>query len=467
MSNKNSNEPVNKIKESEMFSSGNTDLFQYLDKKLNETSVSESKEKNIKVTMTNFYSDLLLVDLQKKIINKIDSKYVQANISKEELQSYLNDLMNIVALGETSAITQKERNMVVQSLLDEILGLGPLQNLINDEAITEIMVNSPEQVYVEKHGKLILSDVKFRNNDHVLQIIHKIVSPLGRRVDESSPMVDARLTDGSRVNAIILPLALKGPCITIRKFPSNPLTIEKLISYNSLTDKMANFLENAVAAKCNIIVAGGTGSGKTTFLNVLSSFIPSTERIITIEDAAEIQLHQPHVVSLESRPSNIEDKGEVTIRDLVRNSLRMRPDRIIVGEVRGAEALDMLQAMNTGHNGSLSTIHSNSPRDAITRLTTIVLYSGIDFPIKSIHEQIASAVDLIIYVERFPDGSRKITHITEVLDIEGDRILTQDIFYYEKTGTSYDKNRAEFKKSGIRPRIVDKFIAQGVPIGEW
>jgi pilus assembly protein CpaF len=369
--------------------------------------------------------------------------------------------------SEEFTITKKEINMVVQALKNEITGFGPLESLLSDNTVSEIMVNSAKEVYVEKKGKLVRTDIKFRDNQHVLQIIDKIVSPLGRRIDESSPMVDARLPDGSRVNAIVPPLAIKGPCITIRKFSSSPLTIENLISYNSLDNRMAEFIKMAVIAKSNIIVAGGTGSGKTTFLNVLSSFIPSNQRIVTIEDSAELQLNQDHIVSLEARPANMENMGEVTIRDLLKNSLRMRPDRIVVGEVRGAEALDMLQAMNTGHNGSLSTIHSNSPRDAISRLATIVLYSGIDFPMKSINEQISSAIDLIVYVERLSDGSRKVTSITEVLGMDQDTILIQEIFHFEKMTKSYDNIKGTFKSSPVRPKILEKFESSGLNLGAW
>jgi pilus assembly protein CpaF len=300
-----------------------------------------------------------------------------------------------------------------------------------------------------------------------MNIIDKILSPLGRRLDESSPMVDARLPDGSRVNAIISPLSLIGPVVTVRKFSSTPLTIENVIAYKTLDENMAKFIEMAVKARLNIIVAGGTGSGKTTLLNVLSSFIFDDERIITIEDAAELKLMQPHVVSLESRPPNIEGKGQITIRDLVRNSLRMRPNRIIVGEVRGSEALDMIQAMNTGHEGSMSTVHSNSPRDTLSRISTMILYSGIDFPLKAIREQISSAIDLIIYLERLPDGSRRVTHITEVVGMENETITLQDVFYFQRTGIQDGKIQGEFKCSVVRPRILDKFKEQGMDIERW
>jgi pilus assembly protein CpaF len=336
---------------------------------------------------------------------------------------------------------------------------------LNDETITEIMVNGPNQVYVERSGKLERTDVVFRSDEHVLHIIEKIVAPLGRRIDESSPMVDARLPDGSRVNAVIPPISLVGPSITIRKFAKDPFTIDDLINFGTLSLEMAAFLEAAVKARLNVVVSGGTGSGKTTTLNVLSSFIPEGERIVTIEDAAELQLSQEHVVSLETRPANIEGKGAITIRDLVRNSLRMRPERIIVGEVRSGEALDMLQAMNTGHDGSLTTGHANSPRDMLSRLETMVLMAGMDLPVRAIREQIASAIDLIVQQSRLRDGSRKITHITEVQGMEGDVIVLQDLFVYEQRGIdSSGKCLGTFRSTGIRPRAIQKLEAAGITL---
>jgi pilus assembly protein CpaF len=326
------------------------------------------------------------------------------------------------------------------------------------------MVNGPDQVFVERRGKLQLSDITFDDDHHVMRVIDKIVAPLGRRVDEASPMVDARLPDGSRVNAIIPPLSLVGPILTIRRFPKQPLLIEDLLRLGSLNEDMALFLSAAVRARLNIIVSGGTGSGKTTLLNVLSSFIPDDERIVTIEDAAELQLVQRHVLTLESRPSNIDSKGEVTIRDLVRNSLRMRPDRIIVGEVRSGEALDMLQAMNTGHDGSLTTTHANSPRESLSRLETMVLMAGMDLPVRAIREQISKAINIIVQQERLQDGTRKITAITEVQGMEGDTIILDDLFRYEQTGFEGGKTLGEYKAMGVRPKCFEQFQAMGVKL---
>lgn len=357
------------------------------------------------------------------------------------------------------------RKKVVDELINDLTGFGPINPLLLDEDVSEVMVNGPNQVYCEKKGKLILTDVTFRDNEHVMHVIEKIVAPLGRRIDESSPMVDARLPDGSRVNAIIPPLALNGPTITIRKFSEEPFVIDDLVQFGTLTKEMAMFLDACVKASLNIFVSGGTGSGKTTTLNVLSNFIPSDERIVTIEDAAELQLGQDHVVSLESRPPNIEGKGAITIRDLVRNSLRMRPDRVVIGEVRGAEALDMLQAMNTGHDGSLATGHSNSPRDMISRLETMVLMAGVDLPVKAIREQIAGAIDLIIQQSRLKDGSRKVTKITEVQGLEGDIIVLQDIFSFEQKGL--DENGKVIGKlvpTGVRPKFYERLEASGIEI---
>jgi pilus assembly protein CpaF len=337
-----------------------------------------------------------------------------------------------------------------------------MEPLLRDETITEVMVNGPQQVYIEREGRLELTNVTFQNDEHVMKIIQRIIAPIGRRVDESSPMVDARLADGSRVNAIIPPLSLVGPVITIRKFSATPFTVEDLIRFGTSTAEMFEFLEACVKARLNIFVSGGTGSGKTTMLNILSSFIPDDERIVTIEDAAELQLRQEHVVTLEARPSNIEGKGAVPIRELVRNSLRMRPDRIVVGECRSAEALDMLQAMNTGHDGSMSTGHANTPRDMLSRLETMVLMAGMDLPLRAIREQIASAVDLIVHQNRLKDGSRKITNITEVQGMEGDVIVMQDIFVFEQTGVVEGRIQGKLKPTGIRPKFVEKFEVAGI-----
>lgn len=367
------------------------------------------------------------------------------------------------------SLTRIEEAKVAQEIFDEVMGLGPLEPLLRDDTISEIMVNGARQIYIERGGKLQLTGTYFRDDSHVLKVINRIVSPLGRRCDESSPMVDARLPNGSRVNAVIPPIAINGPSITIRKFSSTPLKIGDLIGFNTLSHSMAHFLEAGVKGRCNVVVSGGTGSGKTTLLNVLSGYILDEERIVTIEDAAELRLSQNHVVSLEARPSNIEGKGVVAIRDLVRNALRMRPDRIIVGEVRSAESLDMLQAMNTGHEGSLTTVHANSPRDVISRLETMVMMSGMELPIKAIREQIASAVDLIVHQARFRDGSRKIVNISEVIGMEGDTVTMQDIFAYQPQG--YDDSgriSGKFTATGIHPRIIEKIRDNGVMCkDEW
>jgi pilus assembly protein CpaF len=351
---------------------------------------------------------------------------------------------------------------MLEQITDEIVGLGPLEPLLRDETITEVMVNGPRQVYIEKAGKIELTSVGFQNDEHVMRIIDRIISPLGRRVDESSPMVDARLVDGSRVNAIIPPLSLVGPVLTIRKFAASPLTTDDLIRFGTSTPEMFDFLRACVEARLNVFVSGGTGSGKTTMLNVLSSFIPNDERIVTIEDAAELQLRQEHVVTLEARPPNIEGRGAIPIRELVRNALRMRPDRIIVGECRSGEALDMLQAMNTGHDGSMSTGHSNSPRDMLARLETMVLMAGVDLPLRAIREQIASAVDLVVHQERMRDGTRKITAITEVQGMEGDVIVLQDVFVFEQTGVVEGKIQGRLRATGVRPRFSEKFAVMGI-----
>lgn len=401
--------------------------------------------------------------LHKEVVAKLKDMPAEDKEDNEALARRIEQLAEeILSEQEGTHIPRLERQRLAKELVDEITGFGPITPLLNDPEITEIMVNGPYQVYVEKKGRLVKTNVRFKDDDHVMHIIERIVAPLGRRIDESMPMVDARLPDGSRVNAIIPPLALHGPTITIRKFSRDPFQVEDLIRFGTLTEQMARFLEACVKSRLNIIVSGGTGSGKTTTLNVLSSFIPAHERIITIEDAAELQLRQEHVLTLESRPPNIEGKGEITIRDLVRNALRMRPDRIVVGEVRSGEALDMLQAMNTGHDGSLTTGHANSPRDLLSRLETMVLMAGMDLPIRAIREQISSAIDLIIHQSRLRDGSRKITHITEVQGMEGDVIILQDLFYFRQRGVNPDGTVVgEFQATGIRPKFIDRIEAAG------
>jgi pilus assembly protein CpaF len=398
--------------------------------------------------------------VQNRLINELDPKLDLSN--QVEVRRQIEELFGKVADEEGLALTRAERVRMLEQITDEILGLGPLEPLLRDETITEVMVNGPQQVYIEREGRLEMTNVTFQNDEHVMKIIQRIIAPIGRRIDESSPMVDARLADGSRVNAIIPPLSLVGPVLTIRKFAATPFTVEDLIRFGTATPDMFEFLEACVKARLNIFVSGGTGSGKTTMLNILSSFIPDDERIVTIEDAAELQLRQEHVVTLEARPSNIEGKGAIPIRELVRNALRMRPDRIVVGECRSAEALDMLQAMNTGHDGSMSTGHANTPRDMLSRLETMVLMAGMDLPLKAIREQIASAVDLIVHQNRLKDGTRKIVNITEVQGMEGDVIVMQDIFIFEQTAVVEGKIEGRLRPTGIRPKFVEKFEVAGI-----
>ena len=408
----------------------------------------------------------LKINIHREIIETIEKDTKEKSLSEYELARKVEELVSKILDRDAGFLTYSERQMIATEMLDEVIGFGPIENLIRDETVSEIMVNGPKQVYVEKNGKIVLTDVVFRDNNHVMHVIEKIVAPLGRRIDESMPMVDARLPDGSRVNAIIPPLSLKGPVITIRKFAKDPLKITDLIRFGTLTPSVAKFLEACVKARLNIVISGGTGSGKTTTLNVLSSFIPNDERIVTIEDAAELQLRQDHVIPLETRPPNIEGKGAITMRDLVRNSLRMRPERIVVGEVRSGEALDMLQAMNTGHDGSLTTGHANSPRDMLARLETMVLMAGMDLPVRAIREQIASAIDLIVQQNRLRDGSRRVTHITEVIGMEGDIIVLQDIFRFEQKGVD-DRGRiiGEHQATGIIPKFLSQIEAEGIKLG--
>ncbi|WP_075980690.1 CpaF family protein [Bacillus massilinigeriensis] len=393
-----------------------------------------------------------------------------ADLSEEEQISMIErESLDYLNKQHERILSLDEKKELIEAITNELIGFGPITPLLNDPEVSEIMVNGPYQIYIEKKGKLKDTQLFFRDDDHVLQVIEKIVSPLGRRINETSPMVDARLPDGSRVNAIIPPLSLVGPVMTIRKFPSKRLEMKDFIRLGTLTEVMAKFLDGCVKARLNILVSGGTGSGKTTLLNVLSSFIPNDDRIVTIEDAAELQLMQDHVIPLETRPPNIEGKGSISIRDLVRNSLRMRPDRIIIGEVRSAEALDMLQAMNTGHDGSLATAHANSPRDMLSRLETMVLMAGMDLPVKAIREQIASAIDIIIQQTRLKDGSRKITHITEVIGMEGETIILQDLFIYKQTGLSNDgKLEGKHTSTGLRPYVSESLEHYGIHMpAEW
>ncbi len=400
--------------------------------------------------------------IQDKLLAELDP---QMDITKtDEIRRTMEDMFNQILSTEAIILSRSERQRLFEQIAAEILGFGPLEPLLADDTVSEIMVNGPNHIYVEKKGKLVKTSLNFENDDHVLRIIDRIVSPLGRRIDEAQPLVDARLPDGSRVNAIIPPLALNGPTLTIRKFSKTPLTIENLIQFGSVTPEAAEFLRACVLARTNIVVSGGTGAGKTTLLNICSNFIPDDERIVTIENAAELQLAKEHVVTLESRPPNIEGKGEVSIRDLVINSLRMRPDRIVVGECRGGEALDMLQAMNTGHDGSLTTAHANSPRDAIARLETMCLMAGMDLPVRAIREQVASAVDLIVQQSRMRDGSRKIINITEVQGMEGDVVVLSDIFVFEQQGFEGGKVIGRLKPTGLRPKFMDKIEDAGIQL---
>lgn len=396
------------------------------------------------------------------LVQNIDQKLLEKG-DEALLRRRVEELVEEKLRSEKLPFSRQMRNRLVSDMADEILGFGPIEPLLRDPTVTEVMINRPDQVYCERFGKLELTDIQFRDFEHIRHVIDKIVTPLGRRVDESSPMVDARLPDGSRVNAIVSPLSLNGPVLTIRKFSVDPYTVEDLIGFGTITQGMAAFLAACVKVKLNILVSGGSGAGKTTLLNVLSSFIPEGERVVTVEDAAELKLHQPHVVRLESRPPNIEGKGEVKIRDLVRNCLRMRPDRIVVGEVRGGEALDMLQAMNTGHEGSISTVHSNSARDALARLETMVMMSGMDLPSRAIREQVAAALHMIVQITRLSDGSRKVASVSEIQGMEGNVIVLQDLFSFQQKGVGEGgKVLGTMQATGMVPKFIDRFTAAGI-----
>jgi pilus assembly protein CpaF len=403
-------------------------------------------------------------DLKTRVQNKLLAELDPSmDISKtEEVRRTIQELFEQILAEENIVLSRPERVRLFEQISAEILGFGPLQPLLEDESITEIMVNGAKNIYIERKGRIHRVPMTFESNEHVMRIIDCIVAPLGRRIDESSPYVDARLPDGSRVNAVIPPISLVGPAITIRKFAKNPITLEQLIEFGTISAESLQFLKACVESRLNIVISGGTGSGKTTLLNILSQFIPSDERIITIENAAELQLRQEHVVTLESRPPNIEGRGEITIRNLVINSLRMRPDRIIVGEIRDEAALDMLQAMNTGHDGSMTTLHSNSPRDTLSRLETMTLMAGMDLPSRAIREQVSSAINLIVHQDRMRDGTRKVTYITEVSGMEGDVITTTDLFIYEQTGVDNGKVVGRLRPSGLRPKFMDAIEASGV-----
>ena len=417
-------------------------------------------------------SDTALSKLESEWKERIHSKLLTVmdlsligSMEAIEARKQIRDICQRLMQDESALLNADQRTRVIQRIEDEVLGLGPLELLLKDSTISDILVNGPKQIYVERRGKLELTDVTFKDDRHLMNIIDRIVSGVGRRIDESSPMVDARLKDGSRVNAIIPPLALDGPTLSIRRFSADMLTMEKLIEFGSVTKEIAVVLEAIVVGRLNVLVSGGTGSGKTTMLNVLSGFIPVDERIVTIEDSAELQLQQPHVVRLETRPPNIENKGEITARDLVKNSLRMRPERIIVGEVRGAEALDMLQAMNTGHDGSLTTIHANSARDALSRVETMVSMTGINFPIKTLRAQIASAIDVVIQIERHEDGHRRLTSVQEIDGMEGDIITMSELFTFERQGLDAEGNvLGSLRATGVIPSFHKKLARKGIEI---
>jgi pilus assembly protein CpaF len=402
--------------------------------------------------------------IHSKLVDKLDLSRV-SDLAGDTLRREIRLVVERLCDTENPLLNRMERERLIDEVLDETFGFGPLEMLLKDPTISDILVNGPHKVYVERRGKLEKTDVKFRDNDHLLQIIDRIVSKVGRRVDETSPMVDARLPDGSRVNAIIPPLALDGPSMSIRRFGANPLKLEDLLNFKAFTPEMAMLMEACIKARLNIIISGGTGCGKTTLLNTLSSFIPHDERIITIEDAAELQLQQEHIVRLETRPPNIEGKGAITTRDLVRNALRMRPERIIIGECRGGESLDMLQAMNTGHAGSMTTLHANTPRDAQARLETMIMMAGMDLPIKAMRQQISSAVDVIIQANRLQGGPRKITSITEVMNMEQDVIIMQDVFRFKQLGIdSNGRAFGQFEATGVRPTFVTRLEASGIKL---
>jgi len=399
-----------------------------------------------------------------KLVDKLDLSRV-SDLEGDTLRREIRLVVERLCDTENPLLNRMERERLIDEVLDETFGFGPLEVLLKDPTISDILVNGPHKVYVERRGKMEKTDVKFRDNDHLLQIIDRIVSKVGRRVDETSPMVDARLPDGSRVNAIIPPLALDGPSVSIRRFGSNPLKLEDVLNYKAFTPEMAMLLEACIKARLNIIISGGTGCGKTTLLNTLSSFIPHEERLVTIEDAAELQLQQEHIVRLETRPPNIENKGQVSTRDLVRNALRMRPERIIIGECRGAEALDMLQAMNTGHAGSMTTLHANTPRDAQARLETMIMMAGMELPVKAMRQQISSAVDLIIQANRLQGGPRKVTSIVEVMNMEQDVIIMQEVFRYKQLGIDQNgRAYGQFEATGVRPSFVSRLEAAGIKL---
>ncbi len=426
------------------------------------TRLSQVRERRVAppgAAQRDKYHDLKSM-VQNKLLAELDPSMDVSQTA--EVRRTIEELFENILAESNIVLSRPERRRLFEQIVAEILGLGPIEPLLSDSSITEIMVNGAKQIYIERAGKIYREPATFESDDHLMRIIDRIVAPLGRRIDESSPYVDARLPDGSRVNAVIPPISLVGPVLTIRKFSADPITVQQLIDYGTITAESVEFLKACVVARVNCIISGGTGSGKTTLLNVLSQYIPADERIVTIENAAELQMRQEHVVTLESRPPNIEGRGEVTIQNLVVNSLRMRPDRIIVGEIRAEEALDMLQAMNTGHEGSMTTAHSNSPRDTLARIETMTLMAGMDLPVRAIREQIASALELVVHLERMRDGTRKVTHIAEIQGMEGDVITMTDIFVYEQTGFEDGKVIGRLRPTGLRPRFVDKIEQSGI-----
>lgn len=429
-----------------------------------EKRTSKLQELRVKRASPSTGSRDAFVDLknriQQKLIAELDPSIDITQTS--EVRTTIQEMFETMLVDEQIVLSRNEKRVLFEQIVAEILGFGPLEKYLSVEGITEIMVNGPRQVYVERDGKLQRVNTLFEDDEHLMRIIDRIVAPLGRRIDEGAPMVDARLPDGSRVNAVIPPISINGPTLTIRLFSKIPLTIDNLVEFGSITREAVDFLRACIVARLNIVVSGGTGSGKTTLLNILSNFIPDTDRIVTIENAAELQLRQEHVVTLESRPANVEGRGEVTIRDLVVNSLRMRPDRIVVGEVRSGEALDMLQAMNTGHDGSLTTLHANSPRDALSRLETMVLMAGMELPHRAIREQIASALDLVVHTDRMRDGTRKVVSISEVQGMEGDVITMSEIFRFEQTSIEDGKVIGRLRPTGLRPKFMYKIREAGI-----
>ena len=405
--------------------------------------------------------------VHQSLLEALGPKLYDVTMTQGELESQVRATLQEVLANQETPLTVADRSRIAQDVADDILGYGPLEPYLRDQDVTEVMANGPHSLYVERAGKIEGVDGSFVDEAHLRRTIDKIVARVGRRVDEASPMVDARLPDGSRVNAVVPPLALDGSLLTIRKFATDPFDIEDLMSFGTLSPPVAEFLRSCVEGRLNILISGGTGTGKTTLLNVVSSFIPSDERIVTIEDSAELQLHQEHVLRLESRPRNIEGRGEVTIRDLVRNSLRMRPDRIVVGEIRDAAALDMLQAMNTGHDGSICTVHANTPRDAMARVETMVLMAGVDLPVRAIREQSSAALDMVVHLTRFKDGSRKVTQVTEVVGMEGDTITMQDLFRYQREGAAFDsegRTTGHLMSMGLRPKFLEKLADHGIEV---